>query len=122
MEHHEFVHGYRSGVVSAHVDRPKAMHVCDCPALMPSRYRAAHHFWKYISLLLVIGGLISLFWVRWWVGVSTLMLGLIMMPAIQRSASGFVLEHALEDAAFYQQMVDAGILRVTEAAEAGGAS
>ena len=117
MEHQEFVDGYRSGVVAAHVDPSRAMHVCDRPTLMPGRYRAAHHFWKIVAVLLALAGLLSLFWVRWWVGVAMLISGLVLMPAVQRSAAGFVLEHALEDSAFYKQMVDAGVLRATKAAQ-----
>jgi hypothetical protein len=80
---------------------------------MPARYRAAHHAWKTIAVLLVIGGFVSLFWVRWWIGIGAVILGLVMMPAVQRSAAEFVLEHAIGDASFYQRMVEAGVLLVT---------
>ena len=104
---------YRAGKIKASVDRSRAMAVCDKSARLPKQYRAAHSLWKNVSFLLVVGGLISIIWVpRYW-GVGAALLGVVMAPAVQKSAAGFVLEHALEDPDFYREMVDAGVLQVT---------
>jgi hypothetical protein len=108
----EFVTGYRSGTVRAHVDRGRAMRVCsDSPAL-PRRYRTAHLIWKNISLLLVFGGLICLLWLPWWAGLGAAVLGVLIMPVAQKSAARSVLRYSLEDESFFQQMQEAGVLQV----------
>jgi hypothetical protein len=115
MQFEQFVGGYRSGQVAAKVDRSRAMYVCDRSARLPKHYKAAHSLWKNISFLLVAGGLVSLFWVPWYVGLGAFALGVVMAPAVQKSAAQFVLEHALEDADFYEEMVSAGVLQVAAA-------
>jgi hypothetical protein len=112
LEFQEFVSKYRAGAVSAMVDRSLAMHVCDKSARLPKQYRTAHAFWKNVSFLLLVGGPVSIIWVPWYWGLGVFALGVIMAPAVQKSAAQFVLEHALEDAAFYREMVAAGVLKV----------
>ena len=115
LEFQEFVSKYRAGQVQASVNRARAMHVCDRSPRLPARYKAAHNFWKWAGFLLLVGGLISLFWVPWYVGLGAFGLGVVMSPAVQKSAAGFVLEHALEDPDFYREMVDAGVLCIEPA-------
>ena len=111
----EFVSGYRSGTVRAHVDRDSAMRVCsDSPAL-PRRYRTAYLILKNISLFLVLGGLASLFWVPWWAGLGATVLGFLIVPAVQKFAARFVLQYALEDESFFLQMQEDGVLQVERA-------
>jgi hypothetical protein len=109
MNHEHFISAYRSGRVRVSVDRSRAVKVCES-SLMPTRYRAAHRLWGWIMMLLILGGLVSLFWVPWWVGLGAALVGIIMAPAIQKSACQFVLEHALDNASFYEQMVAAGVV------------
>lgn len=115
IEFQEFVSKYRAGQLKASVDRSRAMVVCDKSARLPKQYRAAHSLWKNVSFLLVVGGLISIIWVPWYWGVGALVLGVVMAPAVQKSAAGFVLEHALKDPVFYREMIDAGVLKVAPA-------
>ena len=70
MDFSEFVSGYQAGTVRAHVDRDRAMRVCDNSPALPRRYRTAHLIWRNISFFLVLGGFISLFWVPWWAGLG----------------------------------------------------
>ena len=42
MTHDEFVSGYRFGRLAVHVDRSRAMRVCDRKDLIPKRYYVAH--------------------------------------------------------------------------------
>lgn len=112
MQFSEFVAGYRGGTVRVHVERALAMHVCDKHPSLPNRFRAAHSLWKIVSFLLLIGGIISLFWVKWWVGIGITLLGILMAPAVQKSAAEFVLEHALEDESFCMQMLEAKVIKV----------
>ncbi len=90
------------------------MHVCDNKDLMPGRFRIAHHFWKAVACLLPIVGIVLLFFLPWWIGIILILLGIILMPAVQRSAAQFVLQRALEDADFFEAMQETRILRVSE--------
>lgn len=118
MDFSEFVSGYQAGTVRAHVDRNQAMRVCGNSPALPRRYRTAHLILKNISLFLVLGGFISVFWVPWWASLGAVVLGLVIAPAVQKSAARFVLQYSLEDESFFRQMQDAGVLT----AERTGAS
>ena len=114
MEHTHFVREYRSGRLQCQVNQSIAMHVCDSQ-LMPKRYRFAHHFWKGAGCLLPLVGIAALFFAPWWVGVLLIFGGVaIVIPAVRQSAAQNVLAYALEDAAFYEQMVSEGIIRITQ--------
>jgi hypothetical protein len=112
MDFSEFVSGYRAGTVVAHVDRSRAMRVCGNSPALPRRYRTTHLIWKNVSLFLVLGGLVSLLWVSWWAGLGAVVLGLVIAPAVQKSAAQFVLQYSLEDEAFFRQMQADGVLTV----------
>lgn len=114
MDFSEFVSGYQAGTVRAHVDRSRAMRVCNNSPALPRRYRTAHLIWKNISFFLILGGLISLFWVPWWAGSGAVVLGLLIAPAVQKSAAQFVLQYSLEDESFFRQMQDAGVVKAEQ--------
>ena len=114
MDFSEFVSGYQSGTVRAHVDRSRAMSVCSNSPALPRRYRTAHLIWKNISVLLILGGLISILWVPWWAGLGAAVLGFLVLPAVQKSAAQFVLRYSLEDETFFRQMQDDGVLTVEQ--------
>ena len=114
MDFSEFVCGYRAGTVLVHVDRSQAMRVCSNSPAVPRRYRTAHLIGKNVSLLLILGGLISLLWVPWWAGLGAATLGLLIAPVVQKSAAQFVLQCSLEDESFFRQMQDAGVLEVEQ--------
>jgi uncharacterized membrane protein len=116
VSHDDFVNSYRSGAIHVSVDRARAMHVCDQRHLMPARLRIAHEFWKLVAVGLFLGGCISLIWLAWWVGIAAAALGVMLMPMVQESATQFVLEHALEDADFYDLMSTTGIFVLRSAA------
>jgi hypothetical protein len=115
MNFSEFVSGYQAGTVRAHVDRDRAVRVCKNSPALPRRYRTAHLILKNISSLLILGGFISLFWVPWWAGLVAVVLGFLIVPAVQKSAAQFVLQYSLEDESFFRQMQDAGVLEVERA-------
>jgi hypothetical protein len=114
MDYVEFVSGYRAGTVRAHVDRGRAMRVCSDSPAFPRRYRTVHLILKNTSLLLVLGGLISLFWIPWWAGLGATVLGFAILPAVQKSAAHFVLQYSLQDESFFRQMQDDGVLEVID--------
>ena len=115
MQHKDVVDGYRAGQLKLHIDRNQAGHVCDNHPMLPRRYKLAHALWGWIALRAVAGGLISIFWVTWWIGLGIAALGPFAMPAVQRSSAEFVLEYSLEDAAFFEDMVHSGVIVVDPA-------
>ena len=114
MNFSEFVSGYQAGTVRVHVDRNRAMRVCENSPALPRRYRTAHLVGKNISFFLILGGFISLFWVPWWAGLGAVVLGLLIAPVVQKSAAQFVLQYSLEDEPFFRQMQEAGVLKTEQ--------
>lgn len=90
------------------------MRVCSDSPAFPRRYRTVHLILKNTSLLLVLGGLISLFWIPWWAGLGATVLGFAILPAVQKSAAHFVLQYSLQDESFFRQMQDDGVLEVID--------
>lgn len=115
MTHEEFVESYHSGRLAVAVDRSAAMRVLDQKDLLPARYRAAHLFWKNLGCLLPVAGLVSLIWLPWYWGLGAIVLGMFIMPATRRSAAQFVMEHALEDAVFWETMVSGRVITIRDA-------
>jgi len=113
MQHPDFVDGYRAGRLAAHVDGSAALQLANS-SVLPRRFQAAHILWTWAWILSFPAAIVCFIWVRWWVGAVVLVVGLSLPRAIKRSASQFVLEHALEDGAFYDEVVKAGVLRVSE--------
>lgn len=114
MDHSSFVDLYRKGSLKARVDRSAAMHVCDRDPRIPGPRRAAHKMWKNIAFFLVVGGLISLFWLPWYAALSAFVIGLLLSPAVQKSAAEFVLETSLENDEFYADMLSNDVLRTSQ--------
>ena len=113
MKHPEFVHRYRAGLLKAHVDESAALRLANSGAL-PPRFRAAHTSWTWAWFLSFPAAIACFIWVTWWVAAIVLVVGFLLPRAIKRSASEFVLEHALEDATFYDQVLEAGVLRLSD--------
>lgn len=112
MNHADFVELYRQGHIKVNINRSAAMHVCDRDRRIGGPRRGAHSLWKNVGCLLPVAGIISLFWLPWFYCVGGVLLGFIVLPAVQHSAAGFVLETALEDPLFYEDMVATGVLKV----------
>jgi len=113
VQHSDFVARYRAGRLSAHVDGSGALSIAN-GGLLPRRFQAAHLFWTWAWMLSFPLALAAVVWWEWWIGALVLGVGLLLPRAIKRSASQFVLEHALDDQPFYEYVTEAGVLRVTE--------
>jgi hypothetical protein len=99
MTHPEFVAAYHARRLTAHVD-PKA-----AAKLMSSRMMLP------LILLPVFGVAVAMALTGYLVAGALLFLAaLAFRYAVRRSSAGFVLRHSLEDSAFYEQAVAAGIL------------
>lgn len=104
MTHPEFVDAYRSGRVRIDIERPAA-----------ARYLSARLLLPFVTLP-VLGCGVALALIGWvWTGLTVLAAGIVILRLIKRSAPQFLLTQALEDARVYDDVIQAGILRVRAA-------
>jgi hypothetical protein len=115
LSHQEFVARYKAGGISVHVDQSAAMHVCDHHPMIDKPTRFAHHFWKSTGCLIPVIGLVCFFFLKWYWALTIIVAGVaLVIPAVRTSAAQFVLKASLDDELFYQEMVDAKVIRYTE--------
>ena len=101
MSHAEFVEAYRSRRIRVHIDPTAARRDVSMRLLLP---------WV---LLPVIGIGVALALVGWlWTGLSVIAAATLARIAIKSSAPHFVLVRALEDEAFYNEVVETRLLEV----------
>ena len=101
MTHSEFVEAYRSGRVRIEIEPPAA-----------ARYLSARLLLPFV-MLPVLGCGVALALIGWlWAGLAVLAAGFAVPRLIKRSAPHFLLTQALEDARTYDDVTQAGILRV----------
>lgn len=81
---------------------------------LPKNYFWAHTFWSWIWFLSIPTGIILLF-INTWIGILILFfLSFLGGRAVKKSASQFVLQHALEDENFYNFAIESKTLIVNE--------
>lgn len=114
LSHEELNTLYKAGKISAHANMSSSMHICNSDPRIPTAKKAAHIFWQLTSILIFIGGPISMFFIKWYWGVAILFFSFIVMNATRRSAGEFVIETALENKGFYHDMLARNVLFITE--------
>ena len=104
MTHPEFVDAYRSGRVRVEIEPPAAARYLSARLLLP------------LVMLPVLGCGVALALTGWlWTGLAVLAAGIATPRLIKRSAPHFLLTQALGDARIYDDVTQAGILRVRDA-------
>ena len=105
MTHAEFVSAYRSGAIRVHVDKDAAGRFLSARLLLP------------LVRLPVLGlGIALALTYSVWIGLAIIGLATIAPMIIKRSAPHFVLTQALQDAAFFDDIVASGLLEIVEVA------
>lgn len=112
MRYEDFIQRRQAGTISAGVDNSTALELIKH---LPMRYQSAHIFWSWIWMLSIPCFIcVSIFWKSW----AGLLLLLVVTPMIFRatkvSAAQFVLEHAQENKAFFDKLVENNILTFRE--------
>lgn len=103
MNHQEFVTAYQAGSIRVSIDRDAAARFVAGRAMLP------------LVLLPVLGLGVALALVGHVIaGVAVFVAALVVRYVVRRSSDGFLLWRALRDAAFYQQVVTAQVLRIEE--------
>ena len=104
MTHAEFVAGYRTGRLRATVDRAAAARFVSGRAMLP------------LVLLPILGLGVALALVGYLIaGTAIFLAALLLRFLVKRSSEGYLLWRALQDEAFYRQVMAAQVLRVEEA-------
>lgn len=112
MDHAEFAAVYKKGSRKIYVTRPKALRAVS-EGFFPKRYQYAHIFWLWVWFLSFPVGIAIMIFQKWWVGLIFLLFvpGTIS-AAVKKSTFDFVVEHAVENPAFYNFAVANGIITI----------
>jgi hypothetical protein len=101
MSHEEFVAAYASGTVHVRVDRERAAKLVSSRLMLP------------FVLLPLFGLAVALALTgRLFAGIALFLLVLVFRYFVRASSQGFVLSRALQNPAFYEEILAAGILQV----------
>ena len=101
MTHPEFVAALREGRVRVQIDPGAAGRYVSARLLLP------------LVALPVLGGGVALALVGWiWSGLAVLAAGIVIPRLIKRSASHFILIQVIDDERIYNEVTEAGVLRV----------
>ena len=102
MTHSEFTAAYTSGAVKVEIEPKAAARYLSARLLLP------------LVMMPVLGMGVALALVGWiYTGLAIIAAGIIAPLLIKRSAPHFILTQALQDAAVYDEVTRAGLLRVT---------
>jgi len=99
MTHAEFVAGYAAGTLRVRVDRERAAKLVSTRLMLP------------FVLLPLFGLAVALALTgRLFAGIALFLLVIAFRYFVRASSQGFILSRALQDPAFYEEMVAAGVL------------
>jgi hypothetical protein len=100
MTHSEFVAAYARGEIRVEFDPQAAGRVLSARLLLP-----------FVTMP-VIGAGVALVLIGWvYTGLAAIALGFVAPRLIKRSAPGFLLQNALQDARLYEQLTQDRVLR-----------
>lgn len=101
MSHAEFVAAYQAGKIRVQVDRDRAAKLVSARLMLP------------FVLLPLLGLAVALALTgRLYAGIGLFVAVLVLRHLVRASSQGFVLSRALQDAAFYEGVRDAGTLSI----------
>ena len=104
MTHAEFAAAYTRGEIKVEIDSPRAARHLSARLLLP------------FVVMPVLGIGVALALVGWiYTGLAVIAAGVVAPRLIKRSAPHFLLQQALQNEAVYDEVKQAGLLRVTAA-------
>ena len=112
LPHSELQRLHREGRISVRANMSMAMHICDKDPRISTSVKAAHHFWKWLGVLMLIGGPISMFFVRWYWGALIFFGSFIVFNATRQSAGQFVVDAVLENEGLYYDCLAQNVLLI----------
>lgn len=110
-----FVKGYKDGTYKVSIDENAAKEVVRKGLLTNRGEKASMLFYEWVWLGLLIGGVITLFYI-WWAGLLMLFVSFKLPAAIRRTAAEGVKDQMLADEVFYKLAVESelALLRMEE--------
>jgi hypothetical protein len=114
MTHSEFVAAVQAKQISVRANMSLALHVMN-GNIMPMRYRAAHIFWTWVWFLMFPAALALGIWYSWWDALLCFMAAGPVKAGFKQSAGQFMLDHALENEAFYDAMMRVNMFHIDPA-------
>lgn len=107
---------YKQGRISFAVNKMNMVGVA-CSSAMKKEYRRAVLFYSWLSILLISGGVISLFFGRWLLALLLIFVGIIVQSANRKSTAEFIVDYALEDYVFLKYAVNTGLITIRQTNE-----
>ena len=104
ISHREFVSLYEQGQLTVSVDQFKAGDFILSP-FSKNHYKYAHYFWNLLGFILLIGGIASIFFINWTIALAAIIIGLVIISAVRKSAGTFVMEQMLDDEEFWDYIL-----------------
>jgi len=114
LTHEELKALHIAGKISVRANMSMSMHICDKDRRISGATRVAHQLFKWIGLLMLIGGPISFFFIKWYWALAIFLFSFPVINASRQSAGQFVVEAALNDEGFYYDMLAINVLTITE--------
>ncbi len=100
ITHKEFIEGYKSNKLKVLINKNKAGDFVLSP-LADKHNKPAHLFWTWLAIILVVPTPIVLFFIKWYFSIISFVVGLIVLSASRKSATGFILQNMIESQDFW---------------------
>lgn len=110
MTYQEFAQRYRDSSLRATVNR-SSPHYGIVLSQLPPRYIAAYKFWPWVSYAAILGGM-GCFFVSIWLAIVVVVVGLLINASATKSGDQFIVQHAAEDAAYFNMSCAMDVVRV----------
>lgn len=108
MQYAEFIELRRRGEVEAGISTNLALRLGE---YLPARCQYAVAFWNVIGFATLLGGIVAIFLVKWWIGILVVVfVAPLIFAANKRSVVKHVLTHAEENEEFFNFLVSKGWL------------
>jgi hypothetical protein len=112
MTHADFVQGFRQGRLGVRINKTFALSSLG-DSRPARRFQWLNMAWTTAWVLTLPAAGACWVWVGGWLGASVLLLGVVFPVRFRKSASRYLLEQAMEDSRFFDEVQNAYVLSVT---------
>ena len=114
MEFDDFVEKWRNNQISVRVGKNKAGFMYAKPGLMLQKYRLQQALFRTFVFGGCIAGVVSFFFVHWWISILILLFSLWMFPKCQSSTAIGVLHASLKNRTIFKIVNDNDLFLIKE--------
>jgi hypothetical protein len=112
MTHSEFVAAVRAKQITVRANMSLTLQVMNGNYL-PMHHRAAYFMWTWIWFLMFPAALALGIWYSWWAALLCFLATGPVKKGLKQSACESILDHALENEAFYNAMIKVNMFHIT---------